>query len=82
MRVVQDQIVATYTQHDGNLTQYHIVVRFLAHAAEKPHFEKSHYNSSTVCLSVCLFVCSPTPLRSFDGSSGGWVYVGGLRNCP
>ena len=29
----------------------------------------SYYNSSNVCLSVCLFVCSPTPPRSFDGSS-------------
>ena len=28
-----------------------------------------YYKSSSVCLSVCLFVCSPTPPRSFDGSS-------------
>ena len=28
-----------------------------------------------VCLSVCLSVCSPTPPRSFDGSSPNWVGV-------
>ena len=28
-----------------------------------------------VCLSVCLFVCSPTPPRSFDGSSPNLVAV-------
>ena len=36
---------------------------------------KSHYKSSNVCLSVCLFVCSPTPPRSFDGSSPNLVGV-------
>ena len=29
----------------------------------------SYYNLSSVCLSVSLFVCSPTPPRSFDQSS-------------
>ena len=28
-----------------------------------------------VCLSVCLFVCSPTPPRSFDGSSPNLVGI-------
>ena len=31
----------------------------------------SYYNSS----SICLFVCSPTPPRSFDGSSPNFVGV-------
>ena len=35
----------------------------------------SYYKSSSVCLSVCLSVCSPTPPRSFDGSSPNWVGV-------
>ena len=35
----------------------------------------SYYNSSSVCLSVCLFVCSPTPSMSFDGSSPNLVDV-------
>ena len=35
----------------------------------------SYYKSSSVCLSVCLFVCSPTPPRSFDRSSPNLVGV-------
>ena len=35
----------------------------------------SYYNSSSVCLFVCLLVCSLSPLRSFDGSSPNLVAV-------
>ena len=42
----------------------------------------SYYNSSSVCLSVCLFV--PLLLRGplMDLRQTWWVYVGGPRNCP
>ena len=36
---------------------------------------KSYYNSSSVCLFVCLSVCSLSPPRSFDGSSPNLVGV-------
>ena len=35
----------------------------------------SYYNSSNVCLCVCVFVCSLFPPRSFDGSSPNLVGV-------
>ena len=35
----------------------------------------SYYNSSSVCLFVCLCVCSLSPPRSFDGSSPNLVAV-------
>ena len=35
----------------------------------------SYYNSSSVCLFVCLCVCSLSPPRSFDGSSPNLVGV-------
>ena len=35
----------------------------------------SYYNSSSVCLCVCLFVCSLCTPRSFDGSSPNLVGV-------
>ena len=37
--------------------------------------DKSYYNSSNVCLFVCLCVCSLSPPRSFDGSSPNLVGV-------
>ena len=37
--------------------------------------ESSYYNSSSVCLFVCLSVCSLSPPRSFDGSSPNLVGV-------
>ena len=42
----------------------------------------SYYKSSSVCLSVCLFV--PLLLRGplTDLRQTWWVYVGGPRNCP
>ena len=42
----------------------------------------SYYKSSSVCLSVCLFV--PLLLRGplTDLRQTCWVYVGGPRNCP
>ena len=36
---------------------------------------ESYYNSSSVCLFVCLSVCSLSPPRSFDGSSPNLVGV-------
>ena len=43
---------------------------------------ESYYKSSSVCLSVCLFV--PYLLRGplTDLRQTWWVYVGGPRNCP
>ena len=38
-------------------------------------FLLSYYNSSSVCLFVCLWVCSLSPPRSFDGSSPNFVGV-------
>ena len=35
----------------------------------------SYYNSSNVCVCVCMFVCSLSPPRSFDGSSPNLVGV-------
>ena len=35
----------------------------------------SYYNSSSVCLFVCLSVCSLSPPRSFDGSSPNLVGI-------
>ena len=37
--------------------------------------DKSYYNSSSVCLFVCLSVCSLSPPRSFDGSPPNLVGV-------
>ena len=44
--------------------------------------EQSYYKSSSVCLSVCLFV--PLLLRAplTDLRQTWWVYVGVPRNCP
>ena len=36
---------------------------------------QSYYNSSSVCLCVCLWVCSLSPPRSFDGSLPNLVGV-------
>ena len=38
-------------------------------------FSKSYYKSSSVCLFVCLSVCSLSPPRSFDRSSPNLVGV-------
>ena len=38
-------------------------------------FSSSYYKSSSVCLFVCLSVCSPSPPRSFDRSSPNLVGV-------
>ena len=38
-------------------------------------FTKSYYNSSNVCVFVCLWVCSLSPPRSFGGSSPNLVGV-------
>ena len=37
--------------------------------------QESYYNSSSVCLCVCLFVCSLSPPRSFHGSLPNLVGV-------
>ena len=39
------------------------------------HKKKSYYKSSSVCLFVCLSVCSLSPPRSFDRSSPNLVGV-------
>ena len=42
----------------------------------RKHVENHTINRAAfVCLSVCLSVCSPTPPRSFDGSSPNLVGV-------
>ena len=46
------------------------------------HQVSSYYKSSSICLSVCLFV--PLLLRGplMDLRQTWWVYVGGPWNCP
>ena len=47
----------------------------IVHVNQIVNLLSSYYNSSNACGCVCLFVCSLSPPRSFDGSSTNLVSV-------